>query len=46
MNRLRERGVLIAAGNVLQVRPPLVLNEDDCALFLTRLTDVAVGYAF
>jgi len=42
-NGMRERGVLVGttgrAGNVLKIRPPLVMGRDDAALLLTVLEE-------
>lgn len=47
-NRLRDAGVLLsnagAHGNVLKVRPPLVLDRDDAEYFLERFVDVLEGF--
>jgi len=48
-NSMRDRGVLVGttarAGNVLKIRPPLVVTRDDAALLLRVLEEalVAVG---
>jgi 4-aminobutyrate aminotransferase-like enzyme len=43
MNGLRERGVLISTtgrdGNVLKIRPPLVLTDDQATLIVTTLDE-------
>ena len=48
MNEMRERGVLISTtgrdGNVLKIRPPLVLTEEQATLIVTTL-DEALGAA-
>jgi 4-aminobutyrate aminotransferase-like enzyme len=46
-NAMRERGVLVGttarAGNVLKVRPPLVIDRDDAALLLGVLEEALVA---
>lgn len=43
VNMLRQNGVLISAsgpvGNVLKIRPPLVLKENEAAMFLSAMYD-------
>jgi 4-aminobutyrate aminotransferase-like enzyme len=43
MNGMRERGVLVSTtgrdGNVLKIRPPLVLTDDHAALIVTTLDE-------
>ena len=43
MNEMRERGVLISttgpAGNVLKIRPPLVISADQSAIIVTTLDE-------
>lgn len=43
VNHLRQNGVLISAtgpsGNILKIRPPLVLQEPEAQLFLTAIDD-------
>jgi 4-aminobutyrate aminotransferase-like enzyme len=45
-NAMRERGVLVGtcarAGNVLKIRPPLVIGRDDAALLLRVLEEALV----
>ena len=42
-NAMRERGVLVGttarAGNVLKIRPPLVIDREDAALLLRVLEE-------
>ena len=44
VNRLRERGVLTGTDgphhNVLKLRPPLVITEEDADVFVAALEDV------
>jgi 4-aminobutyrate aminotransferase-like enzyme len=44
VNLLRQNGILISAsgpvGNVLKIRPPLVLKEDEAGMFISALHDV------
>ena len=44
---MRERGVLVGttarAGNVLKIRPPLVVTADDAALLLRVLEEALVA---
>jgi 4-aminobutyrate aminotransferase-like enzyme len=46
-NAMRERGVLVGttarAGNVLKIRPPLVVDRDDAALLLRVLEEALVA---
>ncbi len=46
-NGMRERGVLVGttarAGNVLKIRPPLVVDRDDAALLLAMLEEALVA---
>ncbi len=46
-NGMRERGVLVGttarAGNVLKIRPPLVVDRDDAALLLAVLEEALVA---
>jgi 4-aminobutyrate aminotransferase-like enzyme/Ser/Thr protein kinase RdoA (MazF antagonist) len=46
-NGMRERGVLVGttarAGNVLKIRPPLVVDRDDAALLLAVLEEAFVA---
>jgi 4-aminobutyrate aminotransferase-like enzyme len=46
-NAMRERGVLVGttarAGNVLKIRPPLVVDRDDAALLLAVLEESLVA---
>jgi 4-aminobutyrate aminotransferase-like enzyme/Ser/Thr protein kinase RdoA (MazF antagonist) len=47
MNAMRERGVLIGttgpAGNVLKIRPPLVLSHEEADVIVTRLDACLTG---
>ena len=44
VNLLRQNGILISAsgpaGHVLKIRPPLVLKEDEAAMFVSALGDI------
>jgi 4-aminobutyrate aminotransferase-like enzyme len=44
LNRMRERGVLIGStgrdGNVLKIRPPLVISSREIALLVDHLDEV------
>jgi 4-aminobutyrate aminotransferase-like enzyme len=48
MNGMRERGVLISTtgrdGNVLKIRPPLVLTDDQAILIVTTLDEVLTAF--